>query len=266
MGRRRIFLLLALVMWLPMVHPFRFPGLSVTSSVQALHDRIENLPSGANILVSFDFNPGTKAELEPQARAILRHAFKRRLTVLVLGLWPDGWGMTQRIVRDCAATAKLPVKEGRDFILLGSQLGDLNVSLGLGQDIAAVFPRDARGIPLADIPPLRHIRTLKDMHLIVSLGAGEPGPVTWVMFAGDRYRIPMAAGTTSGNVSALQPYVQGGQLLGLVSGMKGAAEYEMLTKEDGSATRGMDSLTLGAFLLIGLVLLANVNDWRKGRS
>ena len=256
MDRRWIYLMVAAAMCLPLAHPFHFPGLSVTPQVQALHDRIEKMPAGSNLLLSFDFDPSSKAELEPQARAILRHAFKRHLTVFAMGLWPSGWGMSQRIVQESADRAK--AKDGQDYVLLGSQVGGSAIILGMGQDLAKTFPKDVRGRPVQDIPAMKSVKTLKDFHLIISLGAGDPGPEAWVVFGGDRHKVPLAAGTVSVNAAILQPYVQGRQILALVPGMKGAAEYEMLMKEEGAATKGMDSLSLASFLLIGLVLVANV--------
>ena len=262
--RRWIHALLALALCIPLAHPFRFAGTRVTPAAQTLYDRIEKLPPASNLLVSFDFDPAAKPELEPQARALLQHAFRRHLTVFAMGLQPNGWGMAQRIVRECAQEAKVKAVEGQDYVLMGSQLGGPSVILGLGQSLERSFPKDARGLALADLPALKHLATLKDIQLIVTLGDGDPGPETWILYGG-RYAVPTAAGTTSGNSTTLLPYVQGRQLVSLLSGLKGAAEYEILMQSEGNAVKGMDSLTLGAFLFIILVCLANLTWLVKGR-
>ena len=256
LDRRIIFMLVSIAMVLPLIHPFAFPGLSVTAPVKAIYDKIESLPPGSNLLVSFDFDPSSKPELEPQARAVLHHAFHRHLNVLTMGLWVTGQGLAQQIVHDCAQEAG--AKEGVDYTYLGWQPGNAAVIIGMGQDIAKTFPKNARGEPTANLPIMRTIKFLPDIHYMLCFGAGSPGVEDWIQFGGDKHKFPMAAGTTSVNAAGMMPFVQSGQLNGLLNGMKGAAEYESLVKMNGTATGGMDSLTLGAFLMLGLVLVANL--------
>jgi hypothetical protein len=49
-----------------------------------------------------------------------------------------------------------------------------------------------------------------------------------------------------------------GQIVGLLGGMKGAAEYEILLERPGTAFRGMDIQSLVHFLIIGLVIFGNI--------
>ena len=53
--------------------------------------------------------------------------------------------------------------------------------------------------------------------------------------------------------------------IGLLGGMKGAAEYEILMGYEGSAFRGMDIQSLVHFLIIGMVLLGNIGFFLSGR-
>ena len=264
LDRRAIFLLVAAAMLLPLIHPFAFPGLSVTPPVRSLHDRIESLPPGSNLLVSFDFDPSSKPELEPQARAILRHAFRRRLHVITMGLWVTGRGLAQQIVTDCAREAG--AKEGVDYAYLGWQPGGIIVMIGMGQDIAKTFPQDGRGESTSNLPIMQGLKFLPDIHFLVSIGAGDPGPEQWIVYGGDKYHVPMAVGTTSIQATGLAPYLQTGQLVGMLNGMKGAAEYEHLINQKGTGVGGMDSMALGAFLILTLVLVANAAYLLSGRK
>jgi hypothetical protein len=264
LDRRIIFLLVAAAMLLPLVHPFAFPGLSVTPAVQNIYDRIESLPPGSNLLVSFDFDPSSKPELEPQARAVLRHAFSRHLHVIAVGLWVTGRGLAQEIVTGCAREAG--ARPGEDYTYLGWQPGGTIVIIGLGQDIAKTFPCDARGESTTNLPVMRGVKFLPDIQLLISIGAGDPGPEQWIVYGGDKYHVPMAAGTTSIQAAALAPYVQTGQLVGMLNGMKGAAEYERLIGQAGTAIGGMDSMALGGFLILALVLVANAAYLLSGRK
>lgn len=256
LDRRVIYLLVAVAMIVPLVRPLRFPGLSVTDPVRRIYDRIEAMPPGANLLVSFDFDPSSKPELEPQARAILRHAFRRKLDVVAVGLWVTGKGLAQQVLEDCAKEAGAVY--GEDYAYLGWQPGGSTVVIGMGQDISKTFPKDARGGATADLPIMRDIKILKDMHYAVAFGAGDPGIEVWVVYGRDKYGFEMAGGTTSINAAPLSPYLQTGQLHGLINGLKGAAEYEALIGKPALATGGLDSMVLGALLVTALVLLANI--------
>ncbi len=54
------------------------------------------------------------------------------------------------------------------------------------------------------------------------------------------------------------PYLQSRQLIGLLNGMKGAAEYEKLVGAPGDGMRGMAAQSGGQFLIIGLVIFGNI--------
>ena len=63
------------------------------------------------------------------------------------------------------------------------------------------------------------------MNLILNISAGFPGLKEWILFGGDPGHIPVAGGVTAVSAPLLYPYYPH-QLLGLMGGMKGAAEYE----------------------------------------
>src|SRR5207237_9436923 len=113
--RRIIFLLIALATLLPLLHPFGLP-IKVSPEVRGVYDYIESLPEGSVFLLSFDFDPAAKPELEPQAIALLRHAFRKQLRVI---------GMTHALTGTALAdsTFSMVAKEmgkhpGTDYVFL----------------------------------------------------------------------------------------------------------------------------------------------------
>src|SRR5207245_6746023 len=89
--RRIIFLLIAMATLLPLLHPFGLP-IKVSPEVRGVYDYIESLPAGSVFLLSLDFDPSSKPELEPQAIALLRHASRTPLRVLGMTHWLRGTG------------------------------------------------------------------------------------------------------------------------------------------------------------------------------
>ena len=94
--RRIIFLLIALATLLPLLHPFGLP-IKVSPEVRGVYDYIESLPEGSVFLLSLDFDPSSKPELEPQAIALLRHAFRKQLRVIGMTHWLPGTGLADSI-------------------------------------------------------------------------------------------------------------------------------------------------------------------------
>jgi uncharacterized membrane protein YdjX (TVP38/TMEM64 family) len=76
----------------------------------------------------------------------------------------------------------------------------------------------------------------------------------------------MVAGVTAVSAPEFYPYLQSGQLLGLLGGMAGAAEYEKLRNEKGTATRGMDAQSLAHVFVAVCILLGNWVQWRKRKE
>ena len=101
------------------------------------------------------------------------------------------------------------------------------------------------------------VRNFDNIDLIISLSAGDPGVREWIMIAQGRYGKKVAGGVTAVSAPAFYPYLNAGQLQGLIGGMKGAAEYETMLQTSGTASRGMDAQSIAHGLIIFFILFAN---------
>ena len=98
------------------------------------------------------------------------------------------------------------------------------------------------------------------------ISAGYPGTKEWVQQVQARFHLPMVAGVTAVSAPEFYPYLQSHQLLGLLGGMAGAAEYEKARGEKGKATQGMDAQSLGHLFVAICILLGNVVQFIKRRG
>ena len=89
----------------------------------------------------------------------------------------------------------------------------------------------------------------------------------WVSIVNAQYGVPMGCGTTAVSAPQYFAFVASGQFVGLLGGMKGAAEYEIMVGHKGTAVTGMGAQSLVHLLIIGLVLLGNLGYFmtRKDR-
>lgn len=254
LDRRLIFLLIGLGTALPLLFPVNLP-VTVTPRVQAFHDTIEALPEGSRVLLSLDFEPDTMAELMPMAKAVLRHCFRKNLKVIVITLYPSGPGLAEEAVR-VASEAEKKVRNV-DYAFLGYKSGFQTVMIGIGESIRQQFPVDFYHTPLDSIPVMRGVDSYKQIDLVVNLTASSAAEY-WIQFAVGRNGKPLILGMTAVMATDYYPYLSSGQVLGMIGGMKGAAEYERILDLFGDARRGMDAQSMVHVIVAALVLLGNV--------
>lgn len=70
--------------------------------------------------------------------------------------------------------------------------------------------------------------------------------------------VPIATAIVAVNVPNMTPYVQSGQITGMIPSMKGAAGYESLMGISGLGIRGMDAQSISHITILGLVILGNI--------
>ena len=78
-----------------------------------------------------------------------------------------------------------------------------------------------------------------------------------MQYATDNTNVQMSTGTTSIMVNDIMPFVVSKQIQGILAGMPGAAEYESLVGEKGSATSGMDAQSIAHLVIVLFIVLGN---------
>ncbi len=259
--RRYIFILVSLAVIVPILVPIGMP-ITTTPEVEAVFDYIEKIPPGSTIIVAIDYDPSALAELYPMNLAVLRHAYSRKIKVVGMTLWITGAALGDMAMREAAEGI---AKEGEDYVYLGYVPVPTSAIMGMGEDIFAVFPKDYGGTPLSEIPVMSGIKNYKDIALLIDLAAGASAE-TWIVYAGDTYDQVIAIGCTAVSAVGYYPFLNSKQIIGLIGGMKGAAEYEKLIKHSGTATAGMDSQSIAHILIILLIVVANISYFAMRRK
>lgn len=253
--RRIIFAFVLLGVLVPLLIDFRFP-ITPSQTVRDAYEAVERVKAreGGVMLLCYSFGASTAPELQPMALALLRHAFQRGVPVVVMCLLPDAPGLAQQ---DLATTAaEYGRTYGRDYAFLGYKPGTSSVVLNMGQSFHDAFPLDAWGAATDTIPLTRNIGSLRDFGLVVDLASGDSIEYWWIPYGREKFGFPLAAGCTAVMAPDLYPFLQSGQLVGLVGGLAGAAEYEQLVDHPGQATAGMlaqstTHVIIAAFILFG---------------
>ena len=256
MDRRWIFLGVGLLVLPPLLFSFHIAPVQPSNRARGFYDAIEKVPEGSVVLLPGDYDPGTAAENYPMHLAAARQLMRRNMKIIALALYPAGPPLTDQVLR--IAGAEYHKTEGVDYVNLGYKVGNELVMSQMGQSIPKTFPVDNRGIPVNKIPVMKGIQNFQQIRLIVNVSAGYPGTKEWVQQVVSRYHVPMVAGVTAVSAPEYYPYLQAGQLHGLLGGMAGAAEYEILVGAPGLATRGMDAQSLAHLFIAFMIILGNL--------
>lgn len=277
LDRRIIYLILAVVVILPLVFPSA-ERVRVMPPVQKLYEAIDQIPEDKALIIDFDYDPQTQPELEPMGFALLRHAFKRRIKVLVLSLYVQPLGLAKKALTQVltefnqkATTHKDSIIYGRDYVFLGWQPPPIIPILGMGESITKVYQTDYYGNKTDTLPLMKKIKNYNDIGILVSL-AGSALPKSWVAYAQNRFGVKVGAGVTAVSAADFYPYFQTGQFSGLMVGMKGGAEYEELVerrlglKTRRRASEALPSLTYAHLVMIIFIVIGNIGFFIQRRT
>jgi len=224
---RILYLLVALVIALPLVFPLNLKTF-YTQPVTQVYEYLENVKDNGVIMVGLNYDAAVRPEVEPMLRSVLRHAFMRDIKVLAYGWNPEGPYLAQRLFEELGP--EYGKESGVDYVNLGYKFPSLPIILGIGTNLHAVLPTDINGARVADMPMMDSIRTYENIDLVMDF-TGSSTVYTWVYYAYTRFGVRVAAGVTGVIAAELYPLLQTGQLIGLLSGLKDAAEYEQHADE-----------------------------------
>lgn len=252
--RRIIFILIAVAVIIPTLIPVSLPT-TVSEPTQKLYNYIDALPPESTIIMAFDYGPSSLAEPEPMAKAVLQHCFNKDVRVIGMTLYPNTPTLAHNLMRKIAA--ENGAVNGEDYVFLGYRPGGVQVILGMGTKIASVFETDYDGTAITEIPMMKNVTNYDQIDLLLDLAAGSTTGL-WIVYANTRYNLKIAAGVTGVIIAQMYPYLQTGQLVGLMPGYLGATEYEKLLNAPGAGTVGLNTASFIHLLIIGLVVLGNI--------
>jgi hypothetical protein len=224
LDRRVIFVFIALAVAIPLLFKVVFPE-KITPIVASIFDRVDGLPEGSKVLMSLDYSPSTVPEIQPMVDAAIRHCAKKNLKIYIMALWPTGQNIADETIERILSPEYPHYRYGEDYVNIGYKSGNQGLINVILTDLKRMYTTDVNGTAIDDIPMMVPIRNLRSFDVILAYGGGFPGVKEWVLFAGDPGNIPVAGGVTAVSAPLLYPYYPS-QMLGLMGGIKGAAEYE----------------------------------------
>lgn len=255
--RRVIYLLLFLATLAPLVFQWHLP-LYVTEDARNLHQVVESLPPNKIMVLSCNWDAGTQAENRPQTVALARHLLRRRIPFAVLSIgYPTSPQLAESAVEQ-AAREEGHGTYGVDFCNWGYRRGTTPWLQALARNLPQTIGADWKGRPLAELPIMRGINTFKDnVSLLIDL-TGSSTVGDWITMVHAPTGVPIGFACTAVMAPEAYPLLDSGQLIGMLTGMRGAAEYEQLNGAPGFGVTAMAGQSFAHVFILALITLANL--------
>lgn len=260
-----MYALLALVIAVPLAARVPTGKPVVLPQTQGYFDAIENVArdpvaSKKLIIVSTNFSASTATENLTQCEATLRQIMSRHLRfALFVFNDPQGRDLGQRLAEKLAPA--YGYQYGRDYVNWGYKAGDAALNLkALVRDIPGTIGADIKGTPIAQVPVMRGVKTVDDISLVTEIASARTLE-TWIAYfraAGTGEPIPLLFACTAVMAPEAFPFLKSGQIQGLLNGLKGAGEYEVLIGTTGFGSKASAALSFSHFLILFLIVLGNV--------
>ncbi len=202
---------------------------------------------------SIGFDPSGDAEVWPQMQALSRHFMSKGIRIVYFPTSVGG-DMYAETIRTQMAP-KFGYEYGTDFAILPFKAGGAPAIAALA-DFYSLHTVDKDGTPLKELPIFDGFDGMQDVSLITTSSTGDDA-LFLAMHLEPKFHMPIVVGGAATVMPVVGPYLASGQLKGMISGLSGAAEYEVLSEMPGQAVGAMDAQSAGHLFIVGLVVLGN---------
>jgi len=259
---RLVYLFMALALVLPVLRPIGMPISISPQLTQPFFDWIEDgLPPNSVVLIDAAYSGGPAAELDPQLVANFTHLIRRGHKVVAIAQWELGARLSKNVMDRVAK--EVGAVYGVDYVVAGWRAGGEPWIRSMEDDFwGAMAGVDVDGVSFEQLPLMQRVRALRPDQVagIIIYASGSPGVGTWITWFPD---MPLYVGNVAVQVPGNMPHLVAGQIRGMLSGLRGAAEYELLIDKPGRAVKLMDAQSVAHSLIIILLVLGNVGYLMK---
>ena len=267
--RRYVFLVIAVAVLLPFVAPIELRP-EPSEETLRFRDALDRaIRSPKPIVVELAFGNQTMSEMEPIALAVMHKLFHDKKPVIFLTTYETAAAFTRRYL--AAMEKRYQLEYGEDYVFLGYAAAYTVAMYKLGTSIEEVYHEDDRGTPLRKLPIMKGVERLADVSAVIDIAANA-NPEHWINYAVTPFGVDFLMASTAVLATDWFPYLQTGQVKGLIAGGRAGAELEGLLVDEGvlertgDATRGLGSLSLALVVILGFIVVGNIGYFAGRRG
>lgn len=272
MDRRWLYLAIWIACAIPFLVDVKLPVYEGTET-RKLFDAVQNSPKDKVVLIDSAWIAGSQGENKGQVEVVFEHLFRIGAPFVVMSLDVELGPQFADEVLINLVKRKFPNKRyGVDWVNLGYTKGDWQAMQQIAKSVRSQFKKDSRGFSLDDaqnLPLMQRVRDINDISLIycVTYSPNE----NWISFIHGVYGTPIAFGCAGIQSTTYYRYILSKQLVGMLVGVRGAAEYDSILHPKSLAARTSQGTKLivpqafGHAIIILAVVLGNIGYFASRR-
>jgi hypothetical protein len=283
MDRRIIYGVVFASLLIPIVLKLSFEPRKMTSA-EDFFNQIQKLqPSDDNskiVFLAMDWSAATKAENEPQTEIVMEHLMRRGIKFAMITTDPQSipfWDMPKDVAKRLEEEPEFKARNkhweyGKDWVNLGFKPNLLQLLQQLPKtgDLRELFQTDYSGRPLKEIECLKNVKKFTDIPMLAEFTGSVGVFPFWVAyFQSKDHRPKFVHGCTSISIAETYPFLDSGQIVGLLEGVAGAAYYATLpglgytTDHASKGMTFMTAISLGHIMIVVFIVLGNLGMYIK---
>jgi hypothetical protein len=208
----------------PDVLPHVWPGLGQAYAV------INALPLGSTVLIDWAYDPATAGEMDQVARPVIEHLIAQNADLIVISQLPLGPASARRLIAaaEMSVLGETTARRLDTTLVEGGFLPGGAATLPLlAQSPALGVPVDLQGRSAMIRTPLQTLTEDGPVLALVISARFEPVQ-RWLEQVQPLNQVPTLAIISAAAGPVVRPYLDSGQLAGLVSGYNGGIGYRQL--------------------------------------
>ena len=252
-----IYTLLVISIVIPLLNPVGLP-IGISSTTRDVYNYIENtLPAGKPVLIDLYYEMAARAELEPQAAAVIKHLFEKNCKLVFVSTITYG-PIVFELLKSTAADLFADKTYGVDYVFLGYIAGNEPAVRSLATSIRGTVAVDNYGTAISALQMMADIDKAEDFALVFIVSSGTDTFGWYVRQWYTPYDVPLLFGALSVIGPSIKPYVDAGQAIGMLTGQRSAAEYETLVGRKGLGLASMDAQSFAHALILIFIIIGNI--------
>ena len=250
---RPLYVITLIVLVFPLIRPIALP-IPISDWTRGIYNFIEDMDPEERILLTghWGYRYG---ELYPQFLAVMEHCAQKGIKVVILDGSPQTPTYTDVAFKELSIPERL--EYGVDYVELGYIPGGEVMIAGLCADFHAIAINDYFGTPLTELDITKDVKDITDFAGVIVF-TGSADSQSWLNQAYAPYGVPVGHSLYAAKVVDSEAYFRAGDLFGIINGMRGAAEYELLINRPAVGASMMGSASLVHMLVIFALALGAI--------
>jgi hypothetical protein len=258
--REVVMTLVLLAIIVPAMNPLGLPLLTGDMS-KAWYNSVDALPEGSVVLFDIGYGSGGYPSLGPGNIAAFHQMFEKDLKIVIMATALEGSMMYPLIMDAVKPEQTYGAVYGEDYVFLGYIAGEQTAMAGVLGDLKSLVSNDYQGTSIDSLSVMDNVGGAEDFDVVAYMTTAGGTAEGWVYQAYSQYNKDVLGGCLSMMTTSIKPYYDSGQLLGIMDGIKGAADLEFLTGHPGDAIVSSDILSFTQTLVLIFIVIGNVSFW-----